>query len=171
MCHAAGLPEQRQGDTLCMWAASADGVARCGSWRSSMAMHGERIYLLEQATTQMKYRQSANSVRIIRTALRYRRLFSPWARVGDSTWGKFGGDLDLDTPGGEGAGRRQAPGVTRRRDGMCRAQSPSIRREGFAWLPAPWATGRKKTAIGAVFQPGRQQAACRDNAGHRGHCD
>lgn len=32
-----------------------------------MAMHGERIYLLEQATTQMKYRQSANSVRIIRT--------------------------------------------------------------------------------------------------------
>jgi hypothetical protein len=28
-------------------------------------------------------------------ALRYRRLSSPWARVGDSTWGKFGGDLDL----------------------------------------------------------------------------
>lgn len=104
-------------------------------------------------------------------ALRYRRLFSPWARVGDSTWGKFGGDLDLDTPGGEGAGRRQAPGSRDAGMGCVVRSRHRFGGKGLRGFQLRGLRDEKKTAIGAVFQPGRQQAACRDNAGHRGHCD
>lgn len=118
-----------------------------------MAMHGERIYLLEQATTQMKYRQSANSVRIIRTALRYRRLFSPWARVGDSTWGKFGGDLDLDTPGGEGAGRRQAPGSRDAGMGCVVRSRHRFGGKGLRGFQLRGLRDEKKQRLGRFFSP------------------
>jgi len=41
-------------DALCIGAASLEAVARSGSWGQSMAVQGDRIYILEQATTQMK---------------------------------------------------------------------------------------------------------------------
>jgi hypothetical protein len=83
--------------------------------------------------------------------------------------GEVRGDLDLHAGR---CGRRSSSGIgiTRRRDGMCRAPSPSIRgRIYMAFSSVGY--GTKKTARGAVFQPGRQQAAGPDNVGHRGHCD
>ena len=84
-------------------------------------------------------------------ALRYRRLFSPWARVGDSTWGKFGGDLDLYTPGGEGAGRRRAPGS---RDAGMGCVVPSRHRFGGKGLRGFQLRGlraEKKQRVGRFF--------------------
>ena len=88
LCHAAGLPEQRLCDTLCIGAASAEVVAGSGSWGQSMAVHGDRIYILEQATTQMKITQKTET-RYAEVPFDIGGSARHGARVGDFTLGSL----------------------------------------------------------------------------------
>jgi hypothetical protein len=111
VCHAAGLPEQRHSDKLCIWAASADAVARCGSWGVKHSdARGEDLCAEAGHDADENSAETQTRYALLGLALRYRRHSSPWARVGDSTWAKFGG--------GSGPSRRavRAPVVVRHRD-------------------------------------------------------
>jgi hypothetical protein len=79
-------------DALCIGAASLEAVARSGSWGQSMAVQGDRIYILEQATTQMKITPKRRLG--MQKCFRYRWLCSPWGPRGRFYFGKFNEDVD-----------------------------------------------------------------------------